>query len=209
MKIEKSEDGKNYKFYETKTWKYLVPCLRVYGDEFVDKWSFAYKVALGIFDYSVKDVKKYQGDNIYCLIDINKNSDKFEEFIEYIKLQPFYTGHYPFKKLESGLVMVVIKIPEVFKETYNLFLQGKYSQMYTKDIIDKIFPIKTKQKQRDVLLKSKEGFKSFQQTFYDFMEMEIDDINVAEYDLPLINKEEIFNFNKDKPVFFDIKDKIW
>jgi hypothetical protein len=208
MKIEKAENSVKYKLYENKTWRYLVPSMRVFGEDFVNKWGYLFKVACGIFDYNLSGIKKYEGNNIYCLVDTNFNPESLEEFILFCLSKDYYINHYQYKNSDSNLIMFVFRLPESCNEAYNNFLLGKYSKMYTKKQIEVIFPLKTKKEANEVLSKDYNAFVRFQEKFFDFFGENITDRDV-EYDLPLINKEEIFNFNKDKPVFFDIKDKIW
>ena len=61
--------------YENKTSRFLVPCLRAYGDDFVIKLNPTLRVAVGIHDYASDDL--ITDRTIYMLFDTFHNPKAF------------------------------------------------------------------------------------------------------------------------------------
>ena len=126
--------------YVNRTWKYLFPCLTVYGPEFMSKINSLFKLAVGIDDMNLYGVKK---DNCLFILldseiplstkaDIDIYKRNFAKFLSWISYQDYYVTDYVFDDVYVGKRhMVVIKIPEEFKQAYVHFLNGSYSRMYT------------------------------------------------------------------------------
>jgi hypothetical protein len=104
-------------FYVNKTWRFLMPCLRGHGEEFVTKFNLVYKLAVGIHDTLLDDSKLSNSDNIYILCDKSINQHRFDEFLEYIRNQIYYVVDYcpESEILESTQIMIVLNIP-VFRD---------------------------------------------------------------------------------------------
>jgi hypothetical protein len=114
-----------------KTKRFLSPCLKLYGTEFIKKISSIYKLAYGIGDMYVN--QEYQ-KHIFVLVDTERCTNFFVSFIEWIREQDYYEDDYSFDNLLVGhLHMVVIKLPDVID--FSNFLSGKYSKMYTNEEI--------------------------------------------------------------------------
>lgn len=118
--------------YPNKTRKYLLACLKEYGDEFEKKINSVFKVAVGIGDIVVdnKSEKKYER-HIFILLDSTVAKKFFIEFMEWIKEQPMYEDDYVYGNInKSTYHMVVLLFPEKYYDSFQTFKQGKYSEMF-------------------------------------------------------------------------------
>ena len=136
------------KLYENRTWKYLFPCLKYYGNDLINYLTSFIKLGVGIGDDNVKT----EGNCIFILIETNvplaseldRNSYKrsFSKFLDWLRYQPYYMTDYVYEGLDSGEKhMVVIKVPPIHDTTYVNFIQGNYSEMYKKEELNKYFNI--------------------------------------------------------------------
>ena len=71
--------------YPNKTRKYLLPCLRDYGDTFIKYINNVFKVAVGIGDMIVDrfGTAKFER-HVFILIDSSKTPKHFLPFLEFI-----------------------------------------------------------------------------------------------------------------------------
>lgn len=169
------------KLFKNKTWKYLYPVLKFYGKDLDDYLTSFIKIAIGIGDINTN----FDNDNIFILFDLElknnmqinlkKYREKFQLFLNYIKIQHYYTADYPYKydKFSTGH-MVVLKVPFKHREAFFSFIKGKYSSMYILEDVNRffqkrVFQNKEKEKSvnkfikssRDVLLKDSSRKKYF------------------------------------------------
>lgn len=114
-----------------KTARFIKPCLKLYGDEFIDKFKKVFKVAYGLKDMSINnDYDKH----IFILINTEKCQNYFISTLDWIREQSYYETDYCFDNIVDGrLHMIVLKLPNVID--LDKFYQGKYSKMYTSDKI--------------------------------------------------------------------------
>jgi hypothetical protein len=144
------------KYYDNRTKKYLLPCLREYGDTFVKKFGTIIKLAVGIHDRLLDGSDKSKTNNIYILCDSKSYERNFDQFLSWIKFEPYYITDY---KIDSELNsqsrkhMIVLLIPTKYQNAYLKFRQGKYSEMYTKQEIDLFFSDLTKLEVKKTLLR--------------------------------------------------------
>jgi len=123
-----------------KTAKFIKPALRLYGDEFIKKLSSIYKLAYGIGDMFVN--KDYE-QHIFILIDTKKCINHWVNTLDWIREQNYYEDDYAFDDLVTGrLHMLVLKLPDGID--LELFMKGKYSQMYTNQEIINLLDDDTK-----------------------------------------------------------------
>lgn len=205
------------KLYVNRTWEYLYPCLKFYGEELTDKLKKLFKLAVGIDDKLYKSTY-----SIYILFDvsscesINQNilnyRSNFTSFLEWVRKKDYYVTDYVYDLSGcSEKHMVVLKIPKIYNKSFEYFLQGKYSQMYSKEAIDFIFSDitlenKTVQNKinkqfmyrRLILTKDKRYLPFFVKRINeDFdVDMPISDFEGRdiEFEYPIVSKQEIFNF---------------
>jgi len=119
-----------------KTARFVKPCLRCYGEDFVKKLSSVFKLAYGIGDMIIDEKIEHQ---IFILVDTEKCTRQFIEVIDWLREQDYYENDYAVDHLLHGrLHMLVVKLPDNIIDL-DLFLSGKYSKMYLdKEIIDSL-----------------------------------------------------------------------
>lgn len=126
--------------YPNKTRKYLLPCLREYGDTFIQKLNNVFKVAVGIGDMIVDNCGLKHEKHIFILLDSSIASKFFIEFLDWIREQPMYEDDYVHDNIQKSTYhMVILKFPEKFYDSFETFKVGEYSKMFTKETIDTFF----------------------------------------------------------------------
>ncbi len=140
--------------------------------------------------------------------------------MEYVRTKDYYVGEYcPNPDIEKARNQVIIlKVPTQFEKAYDHFLKGEFSQMYSKEEAQDMFYKPTQKLTYEVLTRT--GTESFlifagkvKAIFYakeDFRKEDVRSLKPAEWDLPIINREEILNFTEKERIYFNEKlDKIW
>lgn len=201
--------------YVNKTWRFLVPSLQAHGHIFIKKFNPVFKLAIGIHDTYLDGADIANGRNVYAMLDTLYNKKLYGEFADYIQYQPFYKGDYcpDGDVLKSRKHVFILEVPEEYHKSYDNFLQGKYSEMYSKKDIERLYKNLDVSKNVKILLKKDET------TFQDFKILVENEFNVVtnpnelikgEWELPLKKTEEIFNCsNKDTVYFNEEIDKVW
>ena len=207
------------KLYENKTWKYLYPTLKIYGSQFMTRINKLFKLGVGLGDSNIEDIK--EEPCIYILLEtklcnstttMQQYRENLVEFLEWIKTQSYYVADYIYGGLESREQhMVVIKVPDMCKESVVKFKLGKYSEMYSPEVKSLIFKMvsledknleeKINRKTRGILAvlnKDRSVAPDFLETLNeefgtDLMLWEISD---HELDFPPFVWEEIFNYKQ-------------
>lgn len=137
----RTRDNFEQRVKTTKSKKYLLPCMRVYGDEFVRKLNSVFKVAVGIGDMVLTNRGKgdYQ-KHLFILLDSKVCNSFFIEFIEWIRDQYMYEDDYAYDNImKSSFHMVILRFPTQFYEAFETFKLGEYSKMYDMTTIEKYF----------------------------------------------------------------------
>lgn len=184
--------------YENRTFKYLIPCIKSYGEEFVKKIESVYKVAIGIGDIIVmnRDIKHEK--HLFILLDSSILPMFFQKFIFWIREQPMYEDDYVFGNIQnSPYHMLVIKIPEKYVNSLAEFKKGKYSKMYSKEEIMEMFSNKDSSNVK-ILLRDKSYKFEFTKKLNKLFgtNLTVDDIeDDHELDVPINLEEEIFNYH--------------
>ena len=123
------------KLYINRTVKYLVPGLSFYGPTLKTKLNLVFKLAFGIHD-TLLDGSHLEGQkNIFILVDKLVRPDLFQNFMDWVKHQEYYVTDYTYDAImesHSRKHMVVLAYPPSMGDSYDKFLLGKYSKMYTK-----------------------------------------------------------------------------
>lgn len=135
-------DASNNKMtFPNKTFKYLLPCLKEYGNIFRLKISNVFKVAVGLGDIVVDKYGTVTYErHVFILIDSSIANKFFVSFLEWIRTQPMYENDYVYDDIQkSNLHMVVIKLPEKYYDSFLAFNKGKYSEMFQGKTIEEIF----------------------------------------------------------------------
>lgn len=211
-----------------KTRTYLVQQLHYYGDEFIKHIATNNVLTFAIQDYGrniSEDTKKLE-PHLYMLFDVNgekvfghyQNIEKarmqFHESLSYYKKHASYIMDYCYDSNKTGhMHVVVIKLP--FPEKFKLFLNGKYSEMYSQNEIEKWFikeieiieidsqtGKKTKTRkltdQYQILTKDKDYFDIFKNTIKEEFGVVLKEYDGREYDLPLKLNREILRFDSER-----------
>lgn len=123
-----------------KTARFIKPCLKLYGNEFIKRVSKIFKLAYGLKDLSLDN---NYNNHIFILINADRCKNHFIETLEWIREQEYYETDYSYDNLVEGkLHMLVLKLPEVID--FENFYQGKYSKMYTNGEILELLDESTK-----------------------------------------------------------------
>lgn len=126
--------------FPNKTRKYLLPCLREYGEVFAHKLSSAFKIAVGIGDIITDNCGFKHEKHLFILLHSQIAPTHFLNFLEWIKEQPMYVDDYVYGNMQkSKYHMVVIQFPEKYYSSFEIFNKGNYSQMYDADTITGFF----------------------------------------------------------------------
>jgi len=213
------------KIYVNKTWRFLAPSLKYYGEEFIKKLNFVMKLSFGIHDTLLDGSKISEGNNIYILVDRHAKPKEYVNFLNYVQDKTYYVDSYSYDEVvDPRKMMIILKIPEELSESYYYFLKGQYSKMYNKELLDKLYnnvitgKSNNQQAYLDYEILSKTGTNS-KNKFYDLIieegfgnsdRLKPEDLNDLEWELPLKKKEEIFNYKQNTTIFFNEKvDKTW
>ena len=203
------------KLYENKTWEYLYPTLKYYGEELSSKLAMFFKLAVGVRDLN----RREEHNCLYILIDTdmhfsdNKKRERyksnFTSFLNWLSYKDYFVTDYIYENINSGKHMIVLKIPKKFDKSYMSFIQGKYSEMYSIRDTKKYFKYlvsanKTLEKRvnlkiekvRQVLSKNKKYLPVFLKIVNDKFKTNVGEkyFKDAELDFPPDKKEEFFNY---------------
>jgi len=185
------------KYFVNKTWKFLVPTVKSYGETFLAKYSPLWKLGAGVYDASFEGQDEDE-KLIYVLFDKFHKAAIFENVLQYFRYQAYYHTDYAFDDLETGRMhMIVFKIAEEWYDAYDAFRRSEYSMMYNEKQIEFLFhnantdalAILTRQPSayERMIINIKTSFNS-RVTKHDLLG--------AELDFPLENVKEIFNYKK-------------
>lgn len=185
------------RYFVNKTWKYLVPTVKSYGETFLAKYSSLWKLAAGIYDCSFNG--KLEDERLlFILFDKKVKPKLFQNVLEYFKYQNYYHSDYAYDDMETGRMhMVVFKIVPEWYSAYDAFKNSQYSQMYKQKEIDFLFS-NTDTNAGDILNRTEDAYnrmivnvnKCFKTTIVK------QDLLGAELDFPIENFKEMFNCSK-------------
>lgn len=184
--------------YPNKTRKYLLPCLKEYGEDLINRINNVFKVAIGIGDIIVDNCGYKHEKHIFILLDSIIANKYFKNFLEWIREQSMYQDDYVFDNIQkSQYHMIVLKLPEKFYDTFETFKLGNYSQMYDQETIDKFFSNYPKVKM--VFIKDHEYKLYFVKKVNKRYNSSVNaDEWLGELDFPPTEKTEIFNHHLKK-----------
>ncbi len=179
-----------------KTSKYLLPCLKEYGEDFTSKLNNVYKIAVGIGDIIISNRGIKHEKHVFILADSSIAIEFFLNFLEWVKEKPMYEDDYVFGNIvTSNYHMIIVKLPEKCYNTFETFKLGKYSEMYKKEDVDRLF--KDKYQFKRVILKNHNYKIKFVRELNEFFNLRGEhEIIPSEYDGELDfppDKDEIFN----------------
>lgn len=218
MKIKYGE------LYVNKTWRFLAPSLKYYGEEFIQKFNTMMKLAVGIHDTYLDGSEVSEDFNIYILVDKLQKHKEFTRFMNFAKDKDYYVDSYSCDEIVNPRkIMIILRIPDEANNAYYHFLKGKYSMMYTREELSQIFNTvvtKTTSNQNaylDYEILSKTGTNSrnkfvrtIKKEFGQHTSIPTESLINLEWELPLKKEEEIFNYRPNTTIFFNEEiDKTW
>lgn len=211
--------------YINQTRKYLTPVFLYYGDEFIQHMKNNTLLMTGIQDYGVNksSASRQLIPQIYFLFDVNgpstfghyantrKSRIVFSQSLNYFQNHTSYVTDYAYdSNLNGHLHVVILKIPEIHHPKFHLFLEGKYSKMYSKEEIEKLFvkdvevdSVKDKKVVRVRMLTDQycvvnhvsEYFDVFKDKVYTEFGTRLTEDDGREYDFPPFMKNEILRYS--------------
>ena len=196
-------------FYVNKTWRFLMPCLQGYGESFVSRFNPIFKLGVGIHDTIVENTPIANGSNIFILCDRKYLEKTFDIFLAWVKTQDYYVTDYcpdiNFEK--SRKLMLVLKIPKEFEKSYQHFLKGEYSKMYSIEHLNTLFlSVPSRLKEYKILTLDnslKEEFIQSINTEFGTTMRNFDE-PVKELELPLVLEEEVFGSPVKNRHYFEV-----
>lgn len=181
-------------YYQNKTRKYLLPVVKGYGQQLIQKLSALSKIAVGVNDAVIPENMNLD-NHVFILVNTNIKKDTFINVLTWLKDKDYFKLHYSFDDIVDGYQeMLVIKLPENHKGTHDHFINSEFSKMYTKETINKYF--KKDDIRYGVLVRSDNATKSFvdkinKEHYTDLKYEEFTD----EIEFFIKEEEEIFNYN--------------
>lgn len=178
-----------------KTNKYLMPCLKAYGNDFAFRFHSIWKVAVGVGDVVTVKSNIILEKHIFLLLDTTAYRSAYNLFMAWIVNQSMYEDDYAFDNILNGkLHMLVLKIPEQHYNAIENLRKSEFSKMYSQVDLEEYFADKPQIKK--VLIKDHsykfEFSKQLETAFNVNLSVEeIDD--KMELDLPFNEKDEVFN----------------
>lgn len=180
-----------------KTYRFLLPCFNWYGDEFISKFIRTCK-QVGLGD----DVNPHiKGRYLFILCSKVVGLQNTLDFLNSVKSKDYYVTDYSVSP-GHDFFMIVLEVPERFHNAYDKFIEGRYSEMYTPEEINVLFPKTGDSDARNILIKDPSCIDEFvvklNQTYN--TKLSEDDFFhevIKEYELPLNRYEEVFNCNSE------------
>lgn len=182
--------------YPNKTKQYISPALKDWGDDFL---KFLNTITVHIAGIGINDAKYYDyiDDKVFLCV---KPFKQLTYLIDQFRDTPAYFNDYK----RNNNHMLVINLPEEHKHVNTPFVFGKYSQMYSQEAVDRLFP-KSYIKNGTEMLNSTYRILTKDTTygpiFQDILKKEygvkaiprVEDM--LEFDTPPNLEDEIFDFN--------------
>ncbi len=102
---------------KNKTWNYLAPCLRFFGDDFMDKFNAIKVFGLGLADGNT--LANHKGRCIYLMVDTLHKPTSVARFLEYVKYQEYFVKDYVAGSVleKDRRKMVVLELPARINNT--------------------------------------------------------------------------------------------
>lgn len=184
-----------------KTFKYLFPALKLYGDGVKNILNYFDILGVGLGDTMLTNtgLKSLPTNVIYILLDNTVEEKRYNNFkyIDHLKNCNVLMADYTYNFKGENFTMLILKLPEELGNIINKFLTGKYSEMYTKKQIDFIFPEGMYDEVRNVLLRGDTMIPKFLKTLEEefSVAMTLQDFydDVVELELPPKTAEEYFS----------------
>ena len=187
-------------FHKNKTRKYLMPCLKGYGEHYANFISSVFKLAVGIHDTIIEDTPIKGNGCIFILTDMHPGSTAYLNFLGYIKEHMSYVADYCFEPDIDGSTkrMFILRIPMQYENAYEMFIKGKYGDMFTEKEIEHLFNSERSKVEISILKRDPLAITNLQDSIKREHGQFIKDSDfigdIIEYETPLNKFEEIFNY---------------
>lgn len=192
------------KINENKVQKFLVPGLRSYGSTFKNLvGQDMFKLSWGIYDTLLDGTDILKGKRpIFMLCDKAVNPQRSWKAMEWLFKFHSLIIDYSFDTCSpSRQHMFVLEYPEALHHAYDMFLKGRYSEMYTEAELKEFFTNKESIEFK-ILTRDKSYMPTFIKKIEDTFEVEIEDkkgYTTTELEFPWnMTKEtarfEVFNY---------------
>lgn len=189
------------KVHENKVKNYLVPGLKLHGSVFLEKFiRDIFKLGYGVMDLYLEGADIIEGKKpVFICIDKAVKPDLTARTVEWFRGTNYYITDYTVFGGSNRLHMLVLDYPKELYSTYDLFIEGKYSQMYSPEMLAKLFAGKEDTEEYKVLTRNPVMIPKFIKKIEDEFDVEIlDKTNYynSELDFPISMKkvEEVFNY---------------
>jgi hypothetical protein len=197
--------------FMNRTRKYLLPIIKYYGTEFTFNINSMFKVAIGIGDIVLEKCGFKHEKHLFILIDSLYKPTIFLKSLKWIRNHPAYEDDYIFGNVKtSRFHMLVIQVPEYYIPSFENFKESKFSKMYSKEDINKLFEFQSRsgtdrvnyENAHKVLIHDhnyKVEFAKQVREQFDVQDFNVNDISdTVEFDLPIRKTEEIFNYKQEE-----------
>ena len=178
----------------SKSWLYLTPLLRLYGNNFANS-IIPLTEQVGVGDSAIG--VEYS-NHIFWLL--KGSIYKVYQVVFHLREQDYYEDDYAYSDLtnlheDNYLHMIIIKIPDMYNGVVEKFLEGRFSEMLDAEVVKELY----KGYNRDVLLQEKtpENIQKFIDILVSTYKLPPSDRirwlpeNIHELDI-IIKREEIF-----------------
>jgi len=186
-----------------KSYRYLYPIMRFYGDEVHKRIRETHKLGVGINDVIYwQQSKLILTEEIFILVDTKgeyKNGKhtnpvtaqaKFAEDLAWLKEIGILRTEYVFDQINGHLHMLVVKIPEDVPHAVKAFVLGKYDLIYTQKQATLLF--KSDSVEFKVVTDDKQYRVAFAQAVKNRIDVDIDPIELPGLVGKPIFEQEIF-----------------
>ena len=194
------------KILMNRTRKYLFPIIKSYGNDFTTVVNSLFKVGIGIGDMIVNKCGIHHEKHLFILVDINVSPVSFLASLNWLKEHPAYEDDYAFDNVKSGrLHMIVIKVPDTYIESLDNFRKSKFSKMYSKEDIVKLFTYKGNDEEQKKIYHDVQKVLIHDHNYrIEYAKCIEKEFNIPkfspshiekdwEYEFPIITEEELFN----------------
>lgn len=184
------------KQYTNKTWRFLVPCLKAYGDSFVSQLNRVHKLAVGIHDEVFGILEDSDNRYLYILCDTEVNKKDYSNFVTWLSTQPYFVTKYSASLVYTRKEMLVVRIPEMFNKSYDMFLQHRFNEMFTEEEAKLLFSTELRKKELDIMLRRTSAYDEFIKSVKEEFNTDITYTDIGiQLELPYQKHEEVFNYN--------------
>jgi len=185
-----------------RTLSYLAPAIKFYDSTTAKCFADISVKGVGIGD-ALLDIE-VPPRSLFYLVQVPTDPTKYARAHTYFKTLDNYVTEYSYGELTGNLRMLVITLPSIVRENIiELFIQGKYSELYTPKQIEYIIPktsVVNKIENYNPIYSILKKSESYEKIFMQKLEKDFGVLPIPydgrELDYPPNLKMEIFNYQK-------------